>query len=91
MRKKFLSVTDVASWKLVDENGNVLYTGLIVSGPKTLPGGGFQAMADFTLDMPSDPTKGIPMNVIPAIQNAVITEFQKRAVIKTFTPPTTKQ
>ncbi len=91
MRRKFLSVTDVASWKLVDEKGNVLYTGLIVSGPKALPDGGFQSMADFTLDMPSDPAKGIPMDAIPAIQNAVITEFQKRAVIKTYPPPTTKQ
>lgn len=91
MRKRFLSVTDVASWKIVDEKGNVLYTGLIVNGPKPLPGGSFQSVAEFTLDIPSNPTKGIPMNAIPAIQNTVMTEFQKRAVIKTYTPPTTKQ
>jgi hypothetical protein len=82
-RKKFISITDVASWKLADEKGNVLYTGLIVSGPKPLPDGGFQMMAEFLLDMPSDPTKGIPRDAIPAIQNAVVTEFRKRAVIIT--------
>jgi hypothetical protein len=91
MRKRFLSITDVASWKIVDEKGNVLYTGLIVNGPKPLPDGGFQSVAEFTLDMPSDPTMGIPVNAIPAIQNAVMTEFRKRAVIKTYIPPTTKQ
>jgi hypothetical protein len=91
IRKRFLSVADVASWKLVNEKGEVVYTGLVVNGPKPLPNGGFQFIADFTLDMPADPTKGIPTDAIPAIQNAVMTEFQKRAVIKTYSPPSTVQ
>jgi hypothetical protein len=91
VRAKFISVTDVVKWRLVNDAGKTVYSGLVVSGPKTIPGGTFQMTADFTLDMPTDPTQGIPMEAIPAIQNAVITEFQKRAVIKTYTPPTTKQ
>jgi hypothetical protein len=76
LRKKFLSVTDVERWKL-DRAGQVLCTGLIVNGLKALPDGGFQSVTEFALD----PTKGIPMNAIPAIQNAVMTEFEKRVVI----------
>jgi hypothetical protein len=87
VRAKFLSVLDVLSWKLVEASGKVLYTGLIVNGPKPLPDGGFQCFAEFLLDLPADPTRGIPPNAIPAIQNAVLTEFQKRTVI--ITPPVT--
>ena len=89
--QSFISITNVASWKLIDEKGQVLYTGLIISGPKPLPGGNFQMMADFSVDIPTDPRKGIPMAALPKIQEAVMTEFQKRAVIQTYAPPTTKQ
>lgn len=90
IRARFLQVTDVASWKLVEASGNIVYTGLIVSGPKSLPMGGFQCFAEFMLDLPKDLTKGIPTNAIPAIQDAVITEFRKRAVIVTQAGPGAK-
>jgi hypothetical protein len=91
VRKRFLGVTDVASWKLVEVSGNILYTGLIVMGPKALPDGGFQSFAELILDLPADPLKAIPDSAIPAIQNAVLTEYRRRAVILPQPGTATKQ
>lgn len=87
IKGRFLSVTDVVSWKLLEASGRVLYTGLIVSGPKPLPGGGFQCMAELILDMPTP----IPTETVRDINNAVLTEFQKRAVFALEPRPKAQQ
>jgi hypothetical protein len=60
-------------------------------GPKALPDGGFQSFAELVLDLPADPSKAIPSNAIPAIENAVLTEYRKRAVFISQPGTETKQ
>jgi hypothetical protein len=87
-KAKFLSITDVVRWRVVKDDGTATYTGLVIAGPKPLPGGNFQMEAEFTVDIPEGP--GIPMGAIQQIGQLVMSEFQRQVVIKTYDPPTTK-
>lgn len=80
IKKKFYAVTGVARWEFQTPDGKVPYAGLLVEGPKPLPGGGFQCMADVILT--EFPPEGVSPDEVTALNNAITIEFNKRAVIE---------
>lgn len=80
IKERFEAVFDVTRWEFQTTDGKAPYAGQLVSGPKALPNGSFQCVADIVLT--DFPPEGVSQEVLNGL-NAIITrEFNARAVIK---------
>jgi len=74
LRARFVFVDQLVQWELTDSSGT--YTGLVVVGEQSHPQG-FQARAEFTIDIPQ---KGVSNSKIQEVPQTVENEFVKNAI-----------
>src|SRR5258705_10284383 len=74
LRAKFVHVNQLVRWELTDSSGK--YTGLVVVGAQPHLKG-FQARAEFTIDLPQ---KGLSNSKMREVSHTVETEFVNKAI-----------
>jgi hypothetical protein len=74
LRAKFVHVNQLVRWELTDSSGK--YTGLVIVGAQLHPKG-FQARAEFTIDLPQ---KGLANSKMQEVSHTVETEFVNKAI-----------
>lgn len=78
VRKKFVAVMQTATWEFKSRLDRVLYHGLVVIGPKALPGTEFRCVAEV---LTAAPPGGIDKGTLADLMKIVSDEYRKHTLL----------